>query len=45
MLREEGFYRWADVACLLGVSLIILQRRRTEFEMHLSNNFDDNCAG
>lgn len=41
MLREEGF-RWVDVARIQGVSPITLRRRRrTEFEMPVSDNFDD----
>ena len=40
MLREEGF-RWADVTRIPGVSPIILRRRRTEFEMPISDNFHD----
>ena len=40
MLREEGF-RWVDVARIPGVSPIILRRRKTEFEMPVSNNFHD----
>ena len=39
MLREEEI-RWVDVARTLGVSPITL-RRRTEFEMPISDNFDD----
>ena len=41
LLREAGF-RWVDVARILGVSAIILRRRRTEFEMPVSDNFHDN---
>ena len=40
MLREERF-QWVDVARIQGVSPITLRRRRTEFEMPVSNNFDD----
>ena len=40
MLREEGF-RWVNVAHILGVSPITLLRRRTEFEMPVSYNFDE----
>ena len=40
MLREEGF-RWVDVARIPGVSPIFLRRRKTEFEMPVSNNFHD----
>ena len=40
MLREERF-QWVDVARIQGVSPITLRRRRTEFEMPVTNNFDD----
>ena len=39
MLREYGF-RWVDVARILEISPIAL-RRRTEFEMLVSDNFND----
>ena len=40
MLREEGL-RWVDVTRTQGVSPITFPRRRTEFEMSVSDNFDD----